>query len=110
VNGQPASARAGLDYPGDEQTFAAAVREIATFSSLRRVVLQLPAGPARELKVWTHRITLDGDSEPLPAQLELSCGQETRRFELAACEGQILVPLASDGCRLQITLADRAAD
>jgi hypothetical protein len=108
VNGQPASARAGLDYPGDEQTFEAAVREIATFSSLRRVVLQLPAGPARELKVWTHRITLDGDSEPLPALLEVSCADQTRRVDLAAYGGPALVPLTSDACRLQITLADRA--
>ena len=108
VNGRPAAARVGLGYPGHEQTFEAAVCEVATFSSLRHVALQLPAGPARELKVWAHQITLDGESRPVPALLDVSCGQETRRLDLSARGGEALVPLTSAACRLRITLADRA--
>jgi amino acid permease len=107
VNGQPTAAQVRLGYAADEQTFEAATREVARFSLLRHVAVQLPAGPARELKVWTHQLTLDGDSQPLPARLELSCGQETRRLDLSARGGEALVPLTSDACQLQITLAER---
>ena len=74
-------------------------------ADLRSVLFQLPATPARELKVWVHQSTAEGDSEALPARLEVGCGVERRRQDLNLAGEQ--VPVAIDGtpCQVQITLA-----
>lgn len=59
VSGPPRGAPA-LDAP------------VADARTLRTVELTLPAGPARELKIWTHRLTGSGGSEPWPADVEVS--------------------------------------
>src|SRR5437762_3344298 len=80
--GRPAEADVRLEYPADEQRCRAAAAEIPAFGALRRATFQLATGPARELKVWAHRVTPGGASEGLPALLELQGDGETRRSGL----------------------------
>jgi len=57
--------------------------------------------------VWAHKITSEGDSEGLPALLEVHCGDETTRFDLKLSGGQALLPLTGQPCRLEITLSEQ---
>ncbi|MBL7182938.1 MAG: hypothetical protein ISS50_00645 [Anaerolineae bacterium] len=75
-------------------------------SSLRHATFRLPASQAQELKVWAHRVTPEGDSESLPALAEVRCGSETTRFDLKLSGGQIVLPLTSEACRLEITFPE----
>jgi hypothetical protein len=59
--------------------------------------------------VWAHKITPEGDSEGLPALLEVHCGSETMRFDLRLSGGQALLPLTSEACWLKITLPEPSA-
>ena len=113
VAGQAATAEVRLGYSsekGGEQLCQAASGTVPTFSSLRYATFQLPATPARELKVWVHRITPAGDSKSLPALLELHRGGEsvqarTEQFDLRASGGQIVLPFDGEACRLHIALS-----
>ncbi len=107
--GQPAMAEVRLGYPEGERRYQAATGEVPAFSSLRYAAFQLPAGQSQELKVWAHKTTPEGDSESLPALLEVHCGDETTHFDLKLSGGQVLLPLTSKECRLEITLPEPSA-
>lgn len=101
AGGRPAEADVRLKYPDEEQHYTAAAGEIRAMSSLQHVDLQVPAAGARELKVWAHRVTPGGESESLPALLEVYDG-ETRRFDLRLSGGQVVLPLTGQTCRMRI--------
>ncbi len=44
------------------------------FSRVRSVSVRLPDGAPAETAVWAHRVTPDGDSVPLPADVQVSDG------------------------------------
>ena len=108
AGGQPATAEVQLTYPEDEQYLQASAGAIPAFSSLRRATFQLPTTSSRELKVWAHKITPEGDSESLPALLGVHCGGETKQFDLKLSDGQALLPLTGEACQLEITLSEQA--
>ncbi len=95
-----------MRYADNEQRRYEAGSEVPAFLSLRSAIFRLPATQAKELKVWTHRITPDGDSEGLPALLEVHVASETRRFDLKLSGGQVLLPLTSGECWVEITPDD----
>jgi len=115
ADGQPAVAEVQMSYADGEQRRHEAAGEVPAFSSLRSASFRLPATRAKELKVWAHRVTPDGDSEGLPAFLEVHLANETRQFDVKLFGGQVLLPLTSDACWLEIKFpepssSDRAAD
>ena len=75
-------------------------------ADLRSVTFDLPATPARELKVWAHQINPEGHSEPLPARLEVRLGAETRQWDMSQSGGEALLPLNGAGCRVQVALRE----
>lgn len=109
AGGQPAVAEVWLSYEDGEQHVQTATDEIPAFASLRRATFQPPTTKARELKVWTHKITPEGDSESLPARVEVRCGDEREAVDLELFGGQVVLPLTGEACRLEIVLPDRSA-
>jgi hypothetical protein len=109
AGGQPMTAEVRLGYPEGEQRWQAAAGEVQKPSSLRYAIFQLPAEQTQELKVWAHKVTAEGDSESLPALLEVHYGSETTRFDLQLSGGQALLPMTSEACRLEITLPEPPA-
>ena len=59
--------------------------------------------------MWAHKITPEGDSEGLSALLEVRCGDETTQFDLKLSDGQALLPLTGETCRLEITFPEPSA-
>ena len=104
VGGQQARADVCLDYADGEQRLYSAAREIQAFSALRRVTFQLPATNAREIKIWAHRITPEGNSESLSGSLQIQRGDEKKEFDLMLSAGQVILPLDSAACQVMITL------
>ncbi|UCC64864.1 MAG: hypothetical protein JSV36_07435 [Anaerolineae bacterium] len=106
VGGQSVPVAVRLGYPDSEKQHEAATGEVPAFSSMRDAKFQLPAIQARELKVWAHKITPEGDSEGLPALLEVHRGHEKKEFDLKLSGGQVVLPLDGQACRLAITLPE----
>ena len=106
TSGQPVTAEVRLGYLEGEQRYQAATGEVPEPSSLRYAIFQLPAKQTQELKIWAQKTTPEGDSEGMPALLEVHCGDETTRFDLKLSGGQALLPLTGETCRLEITLSE----
>ena len=73
------------------------------FSELRSATFRIPAGAGAELKMWTHRVTPAGDSEALPALLEVHDGGEAKRFDLGLSGGEVVVPITGRASEIVIT-------
>ena len=102
--GRPLTAGVRLGYAAGDETADAARVDVRHAARLRTVALRLPAGTARELKVWTHRVTPEGASEPLPALVEVREAGQTRRFDSRLCGGQAVFPVSGDECWIEMEL------
>jgi len=107
AGGEPVPAEVHLRYAGNEQKLQAATGEVLAFSSLHNAIFQLPVTQAHELKVWAHTITPEGDSEGLPALLKVFCGKKKKEFDLKLSDGQVVLPLTGEACKLEITFTKR---
>jgi len=111
VKGEHAMARVRLSYADGERTCQAALGDLPDIAALRQAEFDLPPGQARELKVWVHQVTRDGQSEHMPAIVDiLSEGQSPRQFDLRVIGEQVLVPLSERSCTVQIKLVQPSAD
>jgi len=106
TGGQLLTADVQLGFPDGEETSRTASSEIPMLSKLRYATFHLPAMEARELKVWAHKVTPDGNSQGLPALVEFHCGSEIKQFDLKLSGGQIVLPVAGDECWLRLTLPE----
>jgi hypothetical protein len=104
ASGQATVAEARLTYPDGEICRRAASEEVRSFTRLRQIAFDLPATTARELKVWVHRVTPDGSSEPLPTRVVVTQGERTRQLDLATSGGQALLPLTAAECSVTLIL------
>ena len=103
ADGRPRQAEVQLGYAEGEQLHQAATVELRSLSSLRYAIFELPTKRIEELRIWAHRDKPNGDSETLPALVELKSGNKTMQFDLKLYNGQVLLPLSGDTCRLKFT-------
>ena len=110
ADGKPLNAAAHFEYDGREadESVMASGGEIRSFAALRSASFDLPAGSWRELKVWAHRLTTEGNSQGLAARLELQDGAQTHQVDLSDSNGQVVLPLADEGCEVKLTFAARS--
>ena len=106
AGGKPTSADVELGYGDRVERRHEAAGEFPSFGKLRSVTFHLPAMEARELKVWAHKVTPDGNSQGLPALVEFRYGSETKQFDLQLSGGQVVLPVAGEECRIRITLPE----
>jgi hypothetical protein len=105
VKGEPASAQVRLRYADGERTCQDSAGRVPEIAALRQAIFEVPTTQAKELKVWAHQITREQVSGRLPAVVDISCGGEaTRQFDLRLTGEQIVVPLTSGRCTVQVTL------
>jgi hypothetical protein len=104
ANGQPATAQVRLVDAGGPPQARAASGQVPISGELRSASIQMPATGAKELKAWTHRITPEWRSEPLPAHLSVRCGGEAKELDLGPPDGQAVLPVPGEACELEITL------
>ena len=104
ANGQPATAQVRLIDAGGQGQAQTASGVVPTSAELHTATIQMPATGAKELKAWTHRITPEWRSEPLPAHLSVRCGGEAKELDLGPPDGQAVLPVPGEACELEITL------
>jgi hypothetical protein len=105
AHGRPVVAEAKLEYPSGDRSVRTAAGQVPAFSTLRSATFQLPGTDSGELKVWAHRVRADGESEPLPALVEVSSGEDGWWIDLGSAGGQASLPI--DGpSKVEILLND----
>ena len=102
AGGRPALADVRLHYPAGDRDQRASGGEVPTFGNLRSATFRIPVTGSAELKVWAHRVTPTGDSEGLPAQLEVRDGGDAKRFDLGLSGGQVVVPFTGKASEVVI--------
>lgn len=83
---------------------AGIVGNVAIDRGSHTVWIDAPTSPNGDLKVWTHRLTPEGDSERLPAALALRNGDTSKEFDLGASAGHVIVPVSNTSQQLEIAL------
>jgi amino acid permease/DNA-binding transcriptional ArsR family regulator len=105
--GQESPGNVTLKYGDSERHLQASAGEIPAFSSLRHAVFE-PGPPheprqiPRQLKVRVHKVTPDGDSEPIGGSITVQVGGETRTYDIQLAKGQVTLPLTGATCRVDI--------
>jgi hypothetical protein len=102
--GQSLPAEIALIYDHGTREVCAASGSVQEFESLRAMAVKLLTESVDELKVWTHRVTPQGSSEPLPAVLVVTNGDHPGQIDLSS--GAVVQPLAETPQNITITLAD----
>lgn len=103
ANGHSVSVPIQLTQLTDVTCFESCEGTLPPLASIQHIQFDLSHHPARELKVWLHRVTATHDSELLFAQLELFNGQATQTLDVADHGGQIVFPIHRKGCYLKLT-------
>jgi hypothetical protein len=106
-DGQQSTSNITLKYGDSERHLQAAAGEIPAFPSLRHAVFEPgPAHPPQriphQLKVRAHKVTADGDSEPIGGSITVQAGAETKRYDITLANGQVTLPLTGATCRVDI--------
>jgi amino acid permease len=105
-SGQPMVADIRLGRADGEERCQAATAALPALSTLQYAAIHLPPRPARELKVWVHRVTDEGASQGLPVLVEVRAGDETRRYDLRLSDGRAVVPVGGGDCSVRISFPD----
>lgn len=107
AGGHPTLTDVRLTYSEGEQRYKAASGEISDLSSLRQATFRLGQNNVgAQLKVWAHKVTPEGDSEGIAGLLHVRQNDETRLFDLKLSKGQVMLPVASNTCKVDIMLSD----
>lgn len=102
AGGQPAVSLVRLRTDDGEREIESANGALPAVAALRSVGVDLPVGPARELKVWGHTIAAEGVSESLAGRVTVRDGDEEHGFDLGRAGEGIVVRLKHDSCRLEV--------
>lgn len=100
--GQPLSGAFRLTYATREEAARGDRIEIPAFSRLRNLSVEIPAVSSKEMKIWLHRITPEGNSVSIVPALQVrdSTGAV---LELDPRSGQVILPLTSEAVELVFT-------
>ena len=101
ADGQPAAADVQVGDAQGERRIQGSTGDLPDFATLRSVDIDMPAGGARELKVWAHSISPEGISESLPVHVAVHDGDEKRDVDLGESGGQVVLRLKHELLRLE---------
>jgi hypothetical protein len=107
-SGKPMPADVQLRYQDSEKALHAAGAVLADFSLLRSATFELPLNRARELKVWLHVVTRQGNSQRLSASVLVRTGAATRRVDVDDLASPMVFPLDPRNaslCQVQIAFS-----
>jgi hypothetical protein len=95
---------AHLNYANLTETTHGTTLEIPNYRELRSLSLEIPILESKFMKVWVHRVTPEGNSEPLPASLKLFHGDQVEDLQVDPKTKKSFTRLAPQAHRLEISL------
>jgi amino acid permease len=104
VGGKPAMTPLCLEYKDCIARATQSGGALPSLASLCSAEFQLDPDGAGEVKVWTHSISPEWISEPLPATLIAQVGGSLQEFDLAQTGGKVLLPCTGETCQLRLVL------
>ena len=102
--GRPLAGTFRFVYANEERSANGVEIEIPAYRQLRNIFIEFPPVSSKEMKVWLHRITPDGNSEPISAALCVKDGGTEKAIQLDSNSNQVIMPLTFQFNGLEITL------
>jgi amino acid permease len=111
ANGRESTSHVTLEYRDGARHLQTAAGEIPAFSSLRHAIFEprfadRARAIPREVKIWVHAVTPEGDSQAIGGSVTVQTGAEIKRFDLELAKGQVIVPVTDATCRVDIELTE----
>jgi len=100
--GKPLAGDFRLLYKNKEETRHGSEIEVPSYKQLKNIIVHFPLLSSQEIKIWFHCVTPEGNSDPIPAKLQLRDGVDSI-VHLGSNTGSVLIPLKSTVFELEIT-------
>lgn len=104
AGGKPAVTPVRLEYTDCIEQVVKANGSLPALSTLCAATFDVATGGASEVKVWTHSISPEWISEPLPTTACVRCGHTPQEFDLAQTGGRVLLPCQGEMCQVRLLL------
>jgi hypothetical protein len=102
--GKPLACMVHLVYSHAKESIQGTTIDIPDYQDLSAIKVEFSGLVSPELKIWTHRVTQEGNSEPLPASVKLINDSEAAAVLLDMPSSPIIKPLLSQTRGLEISL------
>jgi hypothetical protein len=100
--GKPLHAEITLSYGEERRQLTASSSELPEFQKLRSLQLDIPALTAKELEIWTHQLTKDGQSEPISTLVRVHYNGLMEEFDLSSGQKRLILPYPQPASRLEV--------
>jgi hypothetical protein len=102
--GKPLAGTFNLVYANEERSMRGSEIVIPSYKQLKNIFVVFSPVSSKEIKVWIHRVTPEGNSESIPVDLRLKDGSADIAIQLNPKSNQVIMPLPFQVNGLEITL------
>jgi len=102
--GKPLAGTFKLVYTNEERSMKGSEIEIPSYKQLKNIFIEFSPPSSKEVKVWLHRVTPEGNSEPLPVGIHIKDGDTDVEIQPDPKTGQVIKPLTGQVAVLEIAL------
>lgn len=102
--GKPLVGTFNFVYANKEQSISGTEVEISSYKQLKNIFIEFPSVSSKELKLWLHCVTPEGNSEPISAAFQIKDGGDGAAVQLDPKTSQVIMPLPSQVKGLKIIL------
>lgn len=103
--GKPLSCIFKLVYANAEKSISGSQVELPSYKDVKSICVEFPSLSSREVKVWTHRVTQEGNSEPISASIKIRTDNGEEIVQLDVNNGQLIRSINPQTNRLEIDLS-----
>ena len=106
VSGCPADTSIRVAEDGSQREIRGSERRLNRFDAVRWASFQLPRSDTRQLKVWVHAVTPEGDSEPIAATVSLEPAADGEVTRIGGRDGVVQLDFPEPPPTVLVTLED----
>jgi amino acid permease len=104
VNGRPADTSIRVAEDGSQRELHGSESRLDRFDAVQWASFQLHPGNTRQLKVWVHAVTPEGDSEPIAATVALEPAADGGAARVGESDGAVQFELLDPPPEVRVTL------
>jgi amino acid permease len=108
--GRPAHASIRVAENGSQREVRGSESRLDRFDAVRWASFELPPSDARQLKVWVHGVTPEGDSEPIAAIVSLQPAADGEGTRVGEGDGAVHLELLDLPPTVRVTLEDAGGE
>jgi hypothetical protein len=101
--GKPLQGSYRLVYADGEHSGQGNEIEIPSFKQLKNIYLTFHSPEAKEMKLWFHRVTPEGISEPISTGVRVKIHDDATAIQIDPQTGQMIMPLTTRANELEIS-------